>query len=270
MVGAKSAWDWTHGEDFQAPLIPFGSLVYFIPNKAQGFSSHKLDPRGVPGVFAGYGIKDGYRWDKHFHIWPLCDFGDADLSLDAPPSSFRRLTCHMVKEVSVPQSPVEFPLKSRYEHVNHTLSGIRERAAHLDLPYAPLRVIDPLPLFSAPDQEDYWITAGPGMGARAPCVPRSFLFHPSEVSGGPDVTSLIDSRYTLKCVTDGAIHNQNERWKEPSPEGWGCSSTLPMWTGTTTFVLRTAGLPTTVGDAPPAPEPALAEERPREDVPSAP
>eukprot|EP00974_Lingulodinium_polyedra_P123310 11186282-Lingulodinium_polyedra.AAC.1 len=54
-------------------IIPFGARAIFHPNEAQGASYHKFDTPGVPGVFAGYVFKDGYRWDKKYIVWDLRD-----------------------------------------------------------------------------------------------------------------------------------------------------------------------------------------------------
>ena len=83
-------------------LIPFGSLVHFKPNEAHGFKQTKFEPRAIPGVFAGYSLKDGYRWDNHYYVWPLGTFRDLDLGVDALPTSFGPLTAHFVKEIEVP------------------------------------------------------------------------------------------------------------------------------------------------------------------------
>eukprot|EP00974_Lingulodinium_polyedra_P068021 6587433-Lingulodinium_polyedra.AAC.1 len=61
-----SPWFITHGEEFQGELIPFGARVTFHPNVSQGASYSKFDAPGVAGIFAGYELKDGYRWNRNY------------------------------------------------------------------------------------------------------------------------------------------------------------------------------------------------------------
>ena len=55
-----SAWCKLHGAEFKGKKIPFGALVYFNPSGARvNEQAHKFDPKGIPGVFAGYEIAPG-------------------------------------------------------------------------------------------------------------------------------------------------------------------------------------------------------------------
>ena len=50
-----SAWCKLHGAEFKGNKIPFGALVYFKPSGARANEqAHKFDPKGIPGIFAGY------------------------------------------------------------------------------------------------------------------------------------------------------------------------------------------------------------------------
>ena len=49
-----------HGENFKGEAIPFGAKVYFKPSTARkNEQDHKFDPKGIPGIFAGYEVTTG-------------------------------------------------------------------------------------------------------------------------------------------------------------------------------------------------------------------
>eukprot|EP00969_Alexandrium_andersonii_P309848 13693685-Alexandrium_andersonii.AAC.1 len=54
------------GGPFLGQTTPFGSTVFFHANERRGSSYHKMDPRGIPGIFAGCSLKDRYRWDGYY------------------------------------------------------------------------------------------------------------------------------------------------------------------------------------------------------------
>ena len=120
-TGQETPYTKTHGEDCLAELMPFGCKVLFTPNEAQGFKLNKPDPRAVTGVFAGYSLKDEYRWDGHYFVWVLGDFVDKDLGIHANPTGYQHLTRHKVKHVELPPEGIVFPLRAKYERVKHTL-----------------------------------------------------------------------------------------------------------------------------------------------------
>eukprot|EP00969_Alexandrium_andersonii_P270574 11959666-Alexandrium_andersonii.AAC.1 len=80
--------------DSLGQTIPFGSKVFFHANERQGASYRKMDPRGIPGVFAGYSLKDRYRWDGYYYVWALKDFAIRDLRYDARYGPHHTLTAH--------------------------------------------------------------------------------------------------------------------------------------------------------------------------------
>ena len=61
------AWCKLHGEEFKGAMIPFGTLVY-VEQK------HKIDPMGIPGVFAGYDLAPGLHWSRKYRVWALADW----------------------------------------------------------------------------------------------------------------------------------------------------------------------------------------------------
>ena len=103
-----SPYQKTHGEEFPATLYHVGCKVNFTPNTAQGASFHKFDTHGPSGVFAGYSMKDGYRWDGHYLVWDLRDFAGMDLGMDDDPARYQHMTPYKVKEVFWPKEGVVF------------------------------------------------------------------------------------------------------------------------------------------------------------------
>eukprot|EP00969_Alexandrium_andersonii_P048985 2148661-Alexandrium_andersonii.AAC.1 len=83
-----------------------------------------MGPRGVPGVFAGYSMKDGYRWGGHYLVWELRKFVGKDLRVDARYADFQYLTAHRVQAVEIPDDGLSFPLLEEYTRVNETLAGL--------------------------------------------------------------------------------------------------------------------------------------------------
>ena len=54
------SWCKLHGEEFKGEQIPLRALVYSKPSAArQKEQFHKFDPKGIPGIFAGYEITPG-------------------------------------------------------------------------------------------------------------------------------------------------------------------------------------------------------------------
>eukprot|EP00969_Alexandrium_andersonii_P316908 14000780-Alexandrium_andersonii.AAC.1 len=73
-----------------------------------------MDPRGIPGVFAGCSLKDRYRRGGYYYVWVLKDFVNRDLRYDAHYGPYHTLTAHKVKAVVVPEGEPKFPLRQEY------------------------------------------------------------------------------------------------------------------------------------------------------------
>ena len=57
-----SAWKRMTGEDFKGKAIPFGAKVFFkTTDTREKTYAGKFDPKGIPGVFAGYVITTGQQ-----------------------------------------------------------------------------------------------------------------------------------------------------------------------------------------------------------------
>eukprot|EP00969_Alexandrium_andersonii_P013381 584290-Alexandrium_andersonii.AAC.1 len=60
-----------------------------------------MGPRGIPGIFAGYSLKDRYRRGGYYYVWVLKVFVNRDLRYDAHHGPRHTLTAHKVKAAVV-------------------------------------------------------------------------------------------------------------------------------------------------------------------------
>lgn len=109
---------------FNGLLIPFGAQVYFKPSKTHELGqSHKFDPKGVPGIFAGYEIRPGFGTGgerrPQYRVWAMEDFALQNLAFDAKTPSDGLARAQVTEQV-VLHEPIAFPCKKRYEEVSAT------------------------------------------------------------------------------------------------------------------------------------------------------
>ena len=94
------------GSPFRAPLrgelVPFGHAVYFLPSPTK-YSASKMAPRMQPGIFLGYRLAPGGRWNGEYLAVDLSDFTGHDLHVDADGYD-ARVTPRITKQVRV-ESP---------------------------------------------------------------------------------------------------------------------------------------------------------------------
>ena len=116
------------GEDFKGKAIPFGAKVFFKPTTTRKDMTYtgKFDPKGIPGIFAGYVITAGQQWSRKYRVWDMAEFANVNLSMNA--SVPRRLAQPFTTEVVVLPEKLEFPLKNEYERMNATLEGLKDNA----------------------------------------------------------------------------------------------------------------------------------------------
>ena len=120
-----SAWKNMTGEEFKGKAIPFGAKVYFKPTDTREKTySHKFDPKGIPGVFAGYVVTVGQGWSRKYRVWDMKEFANVNLSMDAAVP--RRLAQPYQTEVVFFPKEITFPLKAEYERMNETLEGLKD------------------------------------------------------------------------------------------------------------------------------------------------
>ena len=120
-----SAWKRMTGEDFKGRAIPFGAKVFFQPTDTREKTyAGKFDPKGIPGVFAGYVITTGQQWSRKYKAWDMAEFAGVNLSMDAAVP--RKLAQAYLTEVVVLPEELVFPLKNEYERMNSTLEGLTD------------------------------------------------------------------------------------------------------------------------------------------------
>ena len=119
-----SAWCKLHGAEFKGDKIPFGALVYFKPSGARANEqAHKFDPKGIPGLFAGYEIAPGVNWRRQYMAWALSDMTKQNYSFNAKTIIDKLRHPHLTEKIEV-HLPLTFPCKDIYEKVNTTLEGL--------------------------------------------------------------------------------------------------------------------------------------------------
>ena len=121
LVDGTSPWFKRHGDHFAGLSVPFGCGVHFIPAVTK-YARSKADPRLQWGVFVGYRLAPGGKWNGEYLVYDLDDFRNMDFRFDADPTDFP-LHPHVTKVVRLdPAGPV-FPLRSSYDKANLTLDG---------------------------------------------------------------------------------------------------------------------------------------------------
>ena len=109
----------------RARKIPFGAKVFFQPTDTREKTyAGKFDPKGIPGVFAGYVITTGQQWSRKYKVWDMAEFAGVNLSMDAAVP--RKLAQPYLTEVVVLPEELVFPLKNEYERMNSTLEGLTD------------------------------------------------------------------------------------------------------------------------------------------------
>eukprot|EP00435_Cladocopium_sp_Y103_P004359 s6090_g1.t1 len=122
-----SAWCKLHGEEFKGKMIPFGALAFFKPSGARAVEQkHKFDPKGIPGIFAGYELGPGLHWSRKYRVWALTDWSKQSLAYNAGKPIPKLKTPHYTERVEL-REPLEFPCKENYEKINVTIEGLKEK-----------------------------------------------------------------------------------------------------------------------------------------------
>ena len=120
-----SAWKRRTGEDFKGKAIPFVAKVFFKPTSTREKTyAGKFDPKGIPGIFAGYVITTGQQWSRKYKVWDMAEFAGVNLSMNAAVP--RKLAQPYLTEVVVLPEDLVFPLKDEYERMNSTLEGLND------------------------------------------------------------------------------------------------------------------------------------------------
>ncbi len=118
-----SPWFLRHGSEFPGMAIPYGAGVYFKPEK---HVPPKAAPRMSYGVFLGYRLAPGGKWNGEYLVADLDDFVGKDLSVDANGKQYAHFCPHITKVVKYGKEGIIFPCKAKYDRVNCTLDGLEE------------------------------------------------------------------------------------------------------------------------------------------------
>jgi len=108
-----SAWEGRHEKGiFSGLLVPFGSLVDFLPTPPIRREQAKMAPNALPGIFLGYWQNPGGRGNGEYlaaDIEDVCQFIAGGCDLSASPR------VHRVKElIKGSKDGVIFPLRNWY------------------------------------------------------------------------------------------------------------------------------------------------------------
>jgi hypothetical protein len=118
----SSPWILRHGDDFQGDLFPFGCGVHYLPTTADRTFKSKGAPAMQYGVFLGYRLAPGGRWNGEYLVADLDDFIGLPLDIHTPEREWYINPC-ITEQVKLGFRGAVFPLKPRYEQVNYTLEG---------------------------------------------------------------------------------------------------------------------------------------------------
>jgi len=115
--GGESPYAKRHGKGpFTGKLLPFGSLVTFLPRPEALKRQPKFENKGRRGILVGYRLHNGGKWTKDYLVFPLTYFDDYDYHR---PRNMLELAPILTQEVeqTMPAgvSGYVFPLKQRYD-----------------------------------------------------------------------------------------------------------------------------------------------------------
>jgi hypothetical protein len=114
-------WCKKFGEDFDGEQLPMGCGVFFLPGAAR-YKNSKAAPAMSYGIFMGYRLAPGSRWNKQYIILDLDDFIGQSLHIDTPGSEYR-VYPHLTEQIRLGKRGVCYPLKDVYDRANLTLEG---------------------------------------------------------------------------------------------------------------------------------------------------
>ena len=67
-----TAWFQRTGQDFNGLEIPLGAAIDYLPPKS--WHVEKIDKNTIEGVFLGWKINPGAKWEKDYIVAPLSEF----------------------------------------------------------------------------------------------------------------------------------------------------------------------------------------------------
>ena len=178
-------------------MIPFGSLVDFMPSLPEAVKLAKFSPKAIPGVFLGYVVQPGGAFKGAFEVAALEEFRALAFSLN---DWCRNIRIHTVRDVIPSRGGVVFPLKARCDAARRSIGDEAPPIVEV-LDFAPVEdVVDEVNA----DVDD-WVDVGAGvgdLGAEDPFAPPEGqerddplppvrMFRGDRESGGGGVRSRI-------------------------------------------------------------------------------
>ena len=127
----KTPWFRRHGSAFTGQILPLGCGVYFKPAPTK-YEVSKAAPRLQFGIFLGYRLHPGGKWNGEYFVADLDDFAGKSLFEDTSHFEWPNYSPHITKIVRLPKEGVYFPLRNRYQRDNCTLEGRDEFAKQLE------------------------------------------------------------------------------------------------------------------------------------------
>ena len=106
VVDGESAWHARHGAGHfkDAPRMPFGSLVTFLPKPDTVKAMPKFNPRGNKGILVGYRLHNGGKWARGYLVFPVHYFDAYDYSRPRNLLELVPITTQEVKPLTVRRS----------------------------------------------------------------------------------------------------------------------------------------------------------------------
>ena len=120
----ESPWLRRHGDNFKGNAIPFGCGVWFLPAPTK-YDNPKAAPKRSYGIFLGYKLVPGGKWNGEYLVCDISDMLHADLNVEAYHADFR-IWPHTTERVDLGKRGFVFPMKPRYEIANMTIGGVED------------------------------------------------------------------------------------------------------------------------------------------------
>lgn len=92
--GKPSPYALRYTEEFTGLLLPIGCGVCYCPTKTRYSHVNKMEPRLCYGVFMGYDLDYGYRWNGLYMVADIDDFINLSLDMHADPKPSTNSQCH--------------------------------------------------------------------------------------------------------------------------------------------------------------------------------
>ncbi len=117
----NSPWKARHGTEFTGKMFAFGCGAHYLPAPTKGLNS-KAAPTMPYGIFLGYRLAPGGRWNGQYLVAAIEDFTGMSLNKDEPETECY-IHPHITEQVAYGVADICFPLKPKYDRVNLTFEA---------------------------------------------------------------------------------------------------------------------------------------------------